>query len=116
MRNVTGNARGLRRRMTDAERKLWFAVRDRRFAEFKFRRQVPLGPYIADFVCFDARLVVEVDGGQHADSVADDERDRWFAANNFLVLRYWNNDVLRNLEGVLTSLLEVLGQRMETAQ
>jgi len=97
--------------MTDAERKLWFALRDRRFANFKFRRQVPLGPYIGDFVCFRARLVVEVDGSQHADSPRDEQRDRWLAANDFLVKRFWNNDVLTNIEGVLTVLLEELHER-----
>jgi very-short-patch-repair endonuclease len=104
----TASARKLRSRMTDAERKLWFALRDRRFAEFKFRRQVSLGPYIADFLCFGSRLVIEVDGGQHADSKRDAVRDRWFVENDFRVLRFWNNDVLGNLEGVLTRLAEHL--------
>jgi very-short-patch-repair endonuclease len=102
--------------MTDAERKLWFALRDRRFADFKFRRQVSLGPYIADFVCFEARVVVEVDGGQHVDSQSDKRRDQWFAVNNFTIARYWNNDVLRSLEGVLTSLLEALQSRAKVAR
>jgi very-short-patch-repair endonuclease len=105
---VRGHARTLRGRMTDAERKLWFALRDRRFARFKFRRQVPLGRYIADFVCFDARLVIEVDGGQHAASMRDKLRDRWFVANGFRLLRFWNNDVLSNLEGVSTTIAEAL--------
>ena len=94
--------------MTDAERKLWFALRDRRFAGFKFRRQVPIGPFIADFVCFEARLVIEVDGGQHADSIQDQRRDRWFAANKFRVMRFWNNEVRSNLEGVMILLAEAL--------
>jgi very-short-patch-repair endonuclease len=97
-------ARKLRSRMTDAERKLWFALKDRRFEAFKFRRQVPVGPYIADFLCFESRLIVEVDGGQHAESVRDVERDAWLSQNAFRVVRFWNNDVLQNLEGVLTSL------------
>jgi very-short-patch-repair endonuclease len=97
--------------MTDAEAKLWFALRDRRFSRFKFRRQVSIGPFVADFVCFDARLVVEVDGGQHAESVSDRRRYRWFAENGFMVLRFWNDDVLRNLEGVLTSLHDTLQRR-----
>jgi very-short-patch-repair endonuclease len=67
-----------------------------------------MGPFIADFVCFDARLVIEVDGGQHADSVSDARRDRWFAANRFRVLRFWNNDVLSNLEGVSAMIAEAL--------
>lgn len=108
---ATLRARELRSNMTDAERKLWFALRDRRFANFKFRRQVPLGPFIADYVCFDARVVVEVDGGQHAKSRRDERRDQWLAANGFVVRRFWNNDVLKNLEGVLISLLETLHQR-----
>jgi very-short-patch-repair endonuclease len=107
-RSLTGAARELRSRMTDAERKLWFALKDRRFAAFKFRRQVPVGPYIADFLCFELRLIVEVDGGQHADSVQDAERDNWLALDEFRVPRFWNNDVLQNLEGVLTRLVEQL--------
>jgi very-short-patch-repair endonuclease len=99
----------LRQRMTNAERKLWYALRDRRFARFKFRRQVPVGRFIADFVCFERRLVIEVDGGQHAESVRDQWRDRWFAANGFRVLRFWNNEVLKNFEGVMTVLAETLG-------
>jgi very-short-patch-repair endonuclease len=101
-------ARALRREMTDAERKLWYALRDRRFARFKFRRQVPLGPFIVDFVCFEQRLVIEVDGGQHAGSARDQRRDRWLAANEFRVMRFWNNEVLRNLEGVKTVLAQTL--------
>ena len=108
---ATTRARALRSQMTEAERKLWFALRDRRFANFKFRRQVPLGPFIGDLVCFGARLVVEVDGSQHADSPHDERRDRWLVANDFLVKRFWNNDVLMNIEGVLTVLLEVLHER-----
>jgi very-short-patch-repair endonuclease len=96
---LTKAARELRSRTTDAERKLWFALKDRRFAAFKFRRQVPVGPYIADFL----------DGGQHAES-ADAERDDWFTRNEFRVTRFWNNDVLLNLEGVLTSLATELNK------
>jgi very-short-patch-repair endonuclease len=107
-RNLHSRARALRVRMTNAERKLWYALRDRRFAGFKFRRQAPIGPFIADFVCFEERLVIEVDGGQHADSLRDRRRDRWFAANRFRVLRFWNNEVLSNLEGVMTVLAQVL--------
>jgi very-short-patch-repair endonuclease len=106
--NLVKRARALRMRMSDAERKLWFALRDRRFAQFKFRRQVPIGPFVADFVCFEARLVIEVDGGQHADSLADKRRDRWLGANNFRVLRFWNNEVLTNLEGVSSVISEAL--------
>jgi very-short-patch-repair endonuclease len=107
-RDLVAYARSLRARMTNAERKLWYALRDRRFAGFKFRRQVPIGPFIADFVCFSERLVIEVDGGQHAESRRDKRRDYWFKTNNFRVLRLWNNEVLSNLEGVMTVLASEL--------
>jgi len=99
-------ARGLRQRMTDAERKLWRALRHRQISKAKFRRQVPIGPYVADFLCFETRIVVEVDGGQHADSTRDRERDRWFENNGFHVLRFSNNDVHSNVQGVLDALAE----------
>ena len=102
------NARALRRAMTDAERKLWRALRARQFESAKFRRQVPVGSYVADFLCYRARLVIEVDGGQHAGSVRDKARDRWFERNRFRVLRFWNNDVLENIEGVLTAILQAI--------
>src|SRR5438874_11801840 len=104
---TTNRARVLRARLTDAERKLWYALRGGRFAGAKFR-QVPVGPYVADFLCYEARLVIEVDGGQHAESAKDLRRDRWFAENAFQVLRFWNNDVHSNLEGVLTVVVDAL--------
>ena len=100
--------RSLRVNITNAERKLWYALRDRRFAGYRFRRQVPVGPYIADFLCYQARLVIEVDGGQHAESARDARRDRWFAQNGFRVLRFWNNEVLQNLEVVWTVIFEAV--------
>ena len=100
-------ARHLRQNMTDAERKLWFALRDRRLAHLKFRRQVAVGPYIADFVCFTHRLVIEVDGGQHG-SAQDAIRDMWFRKNGFRVLRFWNNDALSNMPGVLNTIVEAV--------
>jgi very-short-patch-repair endonuclease len=96
------NAQALRASLTNAERKLWGALRARQLLGAKFRRQVPIGAYVADFLCHDARLVVEVDGGQHAESSRDQRRDRWFSEQGFRVLRFWNNEVLGNLEGVLT--------------
>lgn len=91
--------------MTDAERKLWYALRAHRFENVGFRRQVPIGPYVADFACHAARLVVEVDGGQHSVSVArDTARSEWLASRGYRVLRFWNNDVLLNLEGVLVEI------------
>jgi very-short-patch-repair endonuclease len=98
--HVTGTARALRRQMTEAERRLWRGLRDRRVA-YKFRRQVPVGPYVLDFVCFEKRLVVEVDGGQHLDRRKDVVRDKWLWAQGFRVLRFWNRDVLAKTRGVL---------------
>jgi very-short-patch-repair endonuclease len=104
-------AREMRRIPTDAERKIWFLLRDRRLHGFKFRRQVPFGPYVLDFVCFQRKLVIEVDGGQHADSQADKVRDARLQARGFRVVRYWNTDVLKNPEGVLTDLLAQLAAK-----
>jgi very-short-patch-repair endonuclease len=86
--------------MTDAGHVLWRILRNRQFAGIKFRCQAPVGPYIADFVCYEARLIIEADGGQHAESRHDAVRDAWFAAQGFRELRFWNNDILRNPEGV----------------
>jgi very-short-patch-repair endonuclease len=91
--------------MTDAEQKLWRALRSRTSGA-KFRRQVPLGPFVIDFVCFEAKVIVEVDGGQHADNPRDARRDRYFSDQGYRVLRFWNNDVLKNMEGVLIRIAE----------
>ena len=102
-------ARKLRRNMTDAERILWKYLRAKRFKSCKFRRQHPIGPYIADFVCIERKLVIEVDGGQHAIYVEEDQaRDAWLKEKGFRVLRFWNNDVLANIEGVLETLLNIV--------
>ena len=99
----------LRQTLTDAESLLWYRLRDRRLGGYKFRRQVPLGPYIADFVCISARLIVEVDGGQHAEVKNYDEaRTRYLRSKGFRVIRFWNNEVLANLDGVLQVILETL--------
>jgi very-short-patch-repair endonuclease len=101
-------ARKLRKSMTDAERALWRLLRGRRLEGWVFRRQQPIDRYIVDFVCFEARLVIEVDGGQHADSVRDKKRDAHLRAQGFQVLRLWNNDVLTNADGVHRTLVEAL--------
>ena len=105
------NARKLRRNMTDAERALWRLLRDRRMQGWRFRRQEPIECYIVDFVCFEARLIVEVDGGQHADSESDKRRDARLHAQGFRVLRFWNNDVLSNPDGVCQTLTTALRGR-----
>jgi len=95
-------AKLLRKRSTDAERLLWWHLRSKQIDGLKFRRQEPIGPFIADFVCFEKRLVIELDGGQHAvEQEKDRERDGWFNKEGFRILRFWNTDVLGNIEGVL---------------
>src|SRR5215213_8782374 len=98
----TATARRLRRNQTDAERTLWFRLRDRRLGGLKFRRQVPIDHYVVDFCCESARLIVELDGGQHAEQVEKDKaRAAALEARGYLVLRFWNNEVLQNTHGVL---------------
>ena len=113
MDNPTTRARALRRRPTRTEHLFWQRVRNRRFFDYKFRRQHWLGIYIADFVCLERKLIVELDGGQHAlQTVRDRARDEAFARRGFQVIRYWNRDVLCNLDGVLTD----LAKRLERAE
>jgi very-short-patch-repair endonuclease len=100
--------RRLRRQATDAETKLWFALRDRRLGGFKFIRQEAIGPYIVDFVCREKKLVIEVDGGQHAENVRDRVRDLALASSGYQILRFWNSDVLSNRDGVLSVILAEL--------
>jgi very-short-patch-repair endonuclease len=103
----TANAKQLRKRMTDAEWRMWFVLRDRRLARFKFRRQVPISPWIVDFICIEVKVIVEVDGGQHG-SVRDLARDADLARKGYRVVHYWNHDVLLNTDGVLNDLLAIL--------
>jgi very-short-patch-repair endonuclease len=104
----------LRQSATDPEKMMWSLLRGRRFADYRFRRQVAIGPYVADFVCFNPRLIVELDGSQHADSEHDRLRDRWFADDDFRVLRIWNGDLLKNRTGVLDAIWNAL-QRPSSA-
>ena len=108
MMGLQSFARGMRSVPTDAEAVLWRQLRAHRFAGHKFKRQQPTGNYILDFVCFEAKLVVEVDGGQHMESASDKLRDEWVKSQGFAVLRFWNNEVFQNLEGVLMRILEAL--------
>jgi very-short-patch-repair endonuclease len=101
-------AKKLRSNMTDAERRLWYHLRAHRFGGLKFKRQVPIGPYVVDFACVGRRLVLEIDGGQHVDSVSDRSRDEFLRSRGFQVLRFWNNDVLSNTNGVLEVVLAQL--------
>ncbi len=102
-------ARALRRTMTDAERRVWLFLRARQIDGFRFRRQVPIGRYIADFACHEARLIIEIDGGQHdAGSPREVERSRFLEGQGYRVLRFWYNEVLANPEGVVTTIAGVL--------
>jgi len=102
-------ARALRQTSTDAEIRLWAALRGRRLAAFKFRRQHPIGRFVVDFACTRHHLVIEADGGQHADREADAERTKWLEGQGWRIPRCWNNDILANTEGVLETILEALG-------
>jgi len=107
---LRARAKDMRSDATDAEHRLWQIVRAHRFAGFKFRRQVPIDFYIADFVCFAQRLIIELDGGQHAASTRDQDRDAYLQGQGFRVLRIWNNDLFENEEGVTETILSALQQ------
>jgi very-short-patch-repair endonuclease len=99
------HAKQLRSHQTEAEERLWFHLRAHRFMGLKFKRQKPMGRYILDFICHAPKLVIEVDGGQHAERLADDrERDAWLEAQGFRVLRFWNNQVLAETDAVLEAI------------
>ena len=101
-------ARQLRQASTDAERRMWSALRDRRLSRFKFRRQHPIGRYIADFACSRHQVVIELDGGQHADRTADAQRTACLQRQGWKVIRFWNNEVLANTNGVIETILRAL--------
>ena len=107
----TDVARRLRRDMTEAERAMWRQRRSRQLAGYKFRRQQPIDRYVVDFVCFSHRLVIEIDGGQHADPTRyEEKRTRFLEDKGFRVLRFWNNEVLESPDGVCASILEALSE------
>jgi len=109
---LRARARRLRSESTDAERRLWYLLRAHRTFGWKFRRQHPIGTYIVDFVCFECRLIVEVDGSQHREAARYDSiRDRDLEARGFLVLRFWNNDVLAATDAVLEEIQAVAIRR-----
>ena len=103
-------AKKLRSNLTDAERRMWYRLRAHRFDGYKFKRQVPVGPYVVDFACLGRKLVVEVDGGQHAENLRDKARDDYLRTRGFRVLRFWNNDVLTNTQGVPEMIISALEQ------
>jgi very-short-patch-repair endonuclease len=100
--NLTNKARSLRKSQTDVEQLLWKQLRNRNLSNHKFRRQFPIEPYIADFACLELKLIIELDGGQHANQINyDDQRSLFLEQRGFKVIRFWNNDVIENPVGVL---------------
>ncbi len=99
-------ARAMRSDATKAENVLWQALRGRQLEGLKFKRQVPLGGYILDFVCFEVKLIIEVDGGQHSGSIRDIERDRYFESQGFRTLRFWNDEVDQDVDGVCATIID----------
>jgi very-short-patch-repair endonuclease len=104
----TNSSRRLRGTATIAEQRLWNRVRSRTLGGMKFVRQEPIGPYIVDFVCRERRLIIEIDGGRHATSKGDAVRDQWLRERHYRVLRFWNNDVMQNIDGVLETIAGAL--------
>jgi very-short-patch-repair endonuclease len=109
---TSARAQTLRAESTEAEKKLWRRLRDRRLGGMKFVRQAPIGPYYADFVCRACKLIVEVDGSQHADSVYDDTRDAALAAMGYRVLRFWNAEVMGSLDDVCETIVAAVEGRL----
>ena len=112
MRNgaKTRFARNLRKALTPAETHLWYHLRRRQLARFRFRKQHPIGPYVADFACVERKLIVELDGSQHLDSAHDETRDAYLRGEGFRVLRFWNDDALLRTDEVLTVVLAALSE------
>jgi very-short-patch-repair endonuclease len=103
--HLTPTAQNLRRKTTEAEKILWKYLRDRQLCSEKVRRQHPIGPYIVDFVFLEKKLIVELDGGQHQmRQAADKKRETWLNCEGYKVLRFWNNDVMNNVEGILETI------------
>ncbi|WP_082511619.1 endonuclease domain-containing protein [Devosia sp. Leaf420] len=111
---MRGRARSMRHEPTEAEQRLWTLLRSRRFLGFKFRRQFPVGNYIADFICLEARLIIEADGSQHAESPRDLTRDTYLRAQNFHLLRLWNNDILASPDAVAETIWATLHRGQQT--
>ena len=110
--DLQSKARYLRRNQTDVERTFWSMLRNRQVSGLKFRRQVPIGNFIVDFVCLDLKFIIELDGGQHAMTVKKDiVRTKYLESKGYKVIRFWNNEVIENLEGVFDTLTLALSQR-----
>jgi very-short-patch-repair endonuclease len=116
MENILTNiSKELRQKQTEAEKVLWFKLRDRQLNGAKFRRQHRIGSYIVDFACLEKKLIIEIDGGQHNQTLTkenDEQRTLWLEAAGYHVVRFWNNEILQNTEGVLEKIKELLGQNI----
>lgn len=110
-RRHRGFAKQMRKNPSDAERSMWAILKDGRLAQFKFRRQVPIGPHVADFVCYASRLIIELDTGQQGENAGDLTRDEWLAAKGFSVLRVRISELTQNRDGVLDTVLHKLEER-----
>ncbi len=108
VKGLTGIARKLRQNFTDTEQNLWRHLRNRQIEGFKFRRQQPVGRYIVDFVNLEKKVIIELDGGQHTIGRGDRIRDEWLRTEGYKVLRFWDNQVFNNLEGVLETIRDAL--------
>ncbi len=109
MTKLISYAKELRKNSTAAEKLLWHHLRAKQIITLKFRRQQAIGNYIVDFVCFERKLIIELDGGQHGEETGlrkDQERDRWLQSQGFKILRFWNNEIFKNIDGVLEKILE----------
>lgn len=107
MNNKTQISRKLRKNLTEAEKYLWYMLRAENLG-VKFRHQTPIGNFIVDFVCYEKKIIIELDGGQHYESTNDLVRDKWLKSEGFKVLRFWNNEVLENRDGVVLKIIEHL--------
>jgi very-short-patch-repair endonuclease len=115
--NLTNKARSLRKNQTDVEQLLWRHLRNKRLHNYKFRRQFPIEPYIADFACLELKLIIELDGGQHANRINyDDQRSLFLEQRGFKVIRFWNNDVIENTVGVLGTIRLAILEITERAE
>ena len=113
--SLLDNAKSLRRNLTDAEQKLWYYLRAHRFIGRKFKRQKPIGHYVVDFVCLEEKLVIELDGGQHAENLEYDHvRDSWLRSEGYTVLRFWNNELMNEMESVLERIRLVFDSGTQT--
>ncbi|MBI3902758.1 MAG: endonuclease domain-containing protein [Nitrosomonadales bacterium] len=115
--SLLDNAKALRRTQTDAEQKLWYHLRAHRFMGSKFKRQKPLGRYVVDFICLEEKLIIELDGGQHAENIEyDQERDSWLRSQGYTVLRFWNNELMSETDGVLERIRLALSSKAGSSE